>query len=405
MASCLPPATTCDCDGRPVSVVEACPIPEYERCVVAGGEGHLRLLGAHRNEHAASGVTLRPLSDRNGRMIELPHDGPLEAVAWGHEPIGGLLYLAACGLSSLSASVPTPTLDVHKLSPGSEAGAATKRSIPLPKGAGSVRSCAFLQGNSDKRLCLAGDGNAALVVDVDGGGGKVVASYALGAPGCALALSTCVAVRTHPAEPSQLMLALDDGRVHFFDVRAGGSGGGSGGTSPTSAVARPSLSRSVPLDATDAAGLIDVDWSPRDPYLVGGVCGSRWLAWDIRQAADFLPPGGREEERGLPHSGDAQPTPCTSFRWSPAMPKSFATCGSSNTVYVHSVTPRDEWGGKWQMHEPTKLGHDLPTRVGALSWVRSHPSMPPMLVGCADSKVCLWALSTPDNGDSMGMLQ
>mgnify|MGYP004362439813 CR=1 FL=1 len=123
-------------DARVSSVVSA-----RASCVVAGGEGHLRLLGAHRDEHAASGVTLRPLSDRNGRMIELPHDGPLEAVAWGHEPIGGLLYLAACGLSSLSASVPTPTLDVHKLSPGSEAGAATKRSIPLPKGAGSVRSC------------------------------------------------------------------------------------------------------------------------------------------------------------------------------------------------------------------------------------------------------------------------
>lgn len=383
------PATTCDCE-LPVSVVEACPIPEYERCVIAGGEGHLCLLGAHSDVAAASGVTLRPLTDRDGRKIPLQHDGPLDAVAWGHEPIGGSLYLAACGsVQPFSA----PTLAVHTLSPGSEAEATKRSSIALPKGAGCARSCAFLQGGTNRKLCVAGEGAAALVLDVDGGGGRVVASYSLGAPGCALALSTCVAVRTHPAEPSQLMLALDSGHVHFFDQRT------SGGSS--SVIARPSLSRFVPLDAGDSAGLITADWSPRDPYLVGCACGSRWLAWDLRQPADFLPPGAREEQRGLPHSGDAQPSACTAFRWSPGAPKSFATCGGGSDAYVHSVAPRDEWGGgTWQMQEPSRLSHELPTRVGGLSWIRSHPSMAPMLVGCADSKVCLWTLSTSGGGGS-----
>lgn len=225
-----------------------------------------------------------------------------------------------------------------------------------------MRSVCFLQ-RSAERIALTGDGCTCLVLTLASGCGSAPAEvrrYALDSPG--------VAVRTHSREPQQLMVAQDGGHVHFLDLRV-----------PSH---RPSLSRFVPLDDGDAGGLIDADWAPRDPYLVGGVCGSRWLAWDLRQPG--LAP--------LPHSGDAQPSACTHFRWSTSSERtSFATCGATGGAYVHHVQHADSGPSAWAAAS-TKLTHDLPTRVASLSWIHSHPAMPQMLVGCADTKVCIWAL-------------
>ena len=85
----MEPTATCDC-STPITAVEACPLPEYERCILAGGENLLRLLGAHASE--SDSVSLRPLPS-----VTLSHKGALDAVAWGHEPMGGSLFLAAAG--------------------------------------------------------------------------------------------------------------------------------------------------------------------------------------------------------------------------------------------------------------------------------------------------------------------
>ena len=245
------------------------------------------------------------------------------------------------------------------------------------------------QGNPISGL-LAGGVDAALVVDVDGGEAR--SSYPrAGSAGVRLGASTCRCAHAFGGAVAA------DARPRRWPgaptcARAAAA---AGPAAPPTSLSRSSLSRSA-ADATDAAGLIDVDWSPRDPYLVGG---GGLATWDIGRP----PTSCRRAARGgarLPHSGDAQPT-------AHELP---LVAGDAQVVRdvrrqqhrMCTVTPRDE---VWQMHEPTKLGHDLPTRVGALSWVRPHPSMPPMLVGCADSKVCLWALSTPGDGDSMGMLQ
>ena len=71
--------------GAVVTKVACCPVENFERCVLAGGEGHLRLLGARQ---AIGGgpddVVLKPLPD-----IALAHEGRIDAVAWNHEPIDG----------------------------------------------------------------------------------------------------------------------------------------------------------------------------------------------------------------------------------------------------------------------------------------------------------------------------
>ena len=72
-----PPTVTTDL-GAVVTKVACCPVENFERCVLAGGEGHLRLLGARQ---AIGGgpddVVLKPLPD-----ISLAHEGRIDAVAW-----------------------------------------------------------------------------------------------------------------------------------------------------------------------------------------------------------------------------------------------------------------------------------------------------------------------------------
>ena len=60
--------------------------------------------------------------------------------------------------------------------------------------------------------------------------------------------SAGVSVRAHANEPEQLMIAEDEGHVHFVDLRV--------------ASARPSLTRSLPpsFGPLDAGGLRDADW-------------------------------------------------------------------------------------------------------------------------------------------------
>jgi len=121
--------------------------------------------------------------------------------------------------------------------------------------------------------------------------------------------SVGVRVATHEREPDQLMVAEDEGHVHFVDLRV--------------ASARPSLTRSLPpsFGAFDAGGLRDADWSRHDPYLLGGVCGSQFVGWDLRHPG-LCPP---------PIVGDAHPGGANTFRWSP-FGADFATAGTTNEV-------------------------------------------------------------------------
>ena len=343
----------------PVTAVAACPVPDFERLIAAGGDDHLSLIGARSTDH----LSLLP--------VGIAHAGPLDALAWGHDPAAAELRLAAASKA---------TLTVHRIPQGGS-GDSVSTAVDLEANA-RARSACFLQ-HSDK-LALTGDGCACVVLTLDGSATSAANSrrVALGSPG--------VAVRTHAREPHQLMVAQEDGQIHFLDLRA-----------PT---ARPSLARAVPLGDADAGGLFDADWSPHDPYLVGGVCGGRWLVWDLRIAGAAAPPQ---------HAGDAQPGGATAFRFAPATPQTFATAGTGGELLVHGLatTPSLE-ASRHHFHvgigalapAPLRLGHDLPTRVSALAWL--HVTMPsPMLVGSVDSKVCLWAATGGGGGGNGGVEQ
>ena len=218
----------------------------------------------------------------------------------------------------------------------------------------SLRSACFLQQQAD-RLALTGEGCSCIVLTLGGGSSDDARRFELGSAG--------VAVRTHAREPQQLMVAQEEGHVHFLDLRLPGS--------------RPSLARSLP---PGESALYDADWSAHDTYLVGGVCGGRWVAWDLRKAGIAAPQ----------HAGDAQQGGCTSFRFSPAG-RSFATAGTGGEVLVYHIQPAEAAAASMWAPTPTRLAHDLPTRVSGLSWM--HVTTPaPMLVGAADRRVCVWSL-------------
>ena len=44
--------------------------------------------------------------------------------------------------------------------------------------------------------------------------------------------------------------------------------------------------------------------------------------------------------------------------------------------------------------QPRLFAHDLPTRVATISWLYTQP---PLLLGAADTKVCLWSPYGPSS--------
>ena len=345
------PVTAIDL-GLPVSALAAC--PNNENLVLAAGADHLTLLATDDDG------TLQRLS------TQLIHKGALDAIAWGTD--AEELRVAAVG-----ARVVT----MHRVV--ASEGACERLALALPSG--GTRSCCFLQPTAD-RLVVTGDDCRCHIVQVAHAGASAGAGPAPAAVERTLALgSPGVVVRTHSREPSQLMIAEEDGKIHFIDLRA-------------PAGARPSLSRDLPAGEADAGGLRDADWSAFDPYLVGGVCGKRWVVWDLRQPG-LAPP---------PHTGDAQPSGALCFRWHPSS-ASFATAAATGEhtrahVQLHELQPADNApatgaASGWAAvvgaaaAAPRLFAHDLPTRVAALAWL---PATAPLLLGACDTKVCLWSV-------------
>ena len=161
-----PPSAAADV-GAPLTCLAACPVAEFERCVLAGGENTLHLLAALETN------TLRELPG-----VQLVHEGALDAMAWAPEPSGGQLLFAA-------ASSSTSRLTIHHLSPGT-AEAPYSDALTLPTHA---RSCCFLQRGSD-RLALAGDGCACVVAALNASAGTASAA----ATGSASAAAPAAAV-------------------------------------------------------------------------------------------------------------------------------------------------------------------------------------------------------------------
>lgn len=119
--------------------------------------------------------------------------------------------------------------------------------------------------------------------------------------------------------------------------------------------------------------------SPHDPYVIGGVVGSRYLLWDLRIGGNSRPPQ---------HAGDSHPGGCTSCRFAPGSAH-LATSGASGEAYVHALAPAESAPlGGWSS-APTKLGHELPTRVSGLEWLHVGA---PTLLGGADRKVAAWVV-------------
>ena len=336
--------------GHPVSALEGCPITAYENWVLAGGTGHLTLLYVDTTTDAENICIKR----------NLPHKGALNAIAWGS---------AASGWHA--AAVGGGTVVVHRLSDE----VVFKLALPTNSPFAPTRSCCFLDG-SIERLAVVGDDcrchllqlahtkGAAATTD-SAPPAAVERTFTLSSPG--------VAVRSHSREPSLLMIAEEDGKVHFVDLRSKDT--------------RPSLSRDLPAGETDPGGLRDADWSNCDPYHVGGVCGKRWFVWDLRQAG--VAP--------KPYVGEAQLSGALCFRWHPYA-ASFATAGATvepSRVHVQlndlqNVDAAPATGAA----QPRLFAHDLPTRVATIAWLYTQP---PLLLGAADTKVCLWSPYGPSS--------
>jgi hypothetical protein len=254
-----PPTATCEVGAR-VSTIACCTVPGFEHCVLAGGDGHLKLLGVQQAVAHADGVAFRPLPE-----ISLAHESGLDAVAWGPEVVNGEMRLAAVGGGQLS---------IHRLAASGGEPINIRRAMPAD--AGRARSCCYLQQRQAEQLAVTGDGCQLHILNL-AASEPVLRRQTLSSPG--------VAVRSHPREPEQLMVAQDDGNVHFIDLRVPND-------RPSLSLPneRPSLSRYIPAADTDPAGCCDADWSLDDPYLVGGVVGSRWVAWDLRQPGRCPPP-------------------------------------------------------------------------------------------------------------------
>jgi len=365
--------------GHPVSALEGCPITAYENWVLAGGTGHLTLLQVDTTTDAENidvkvDLYIPHVICQAGRVVNLP----LDAIAWGS---------AASGLHA--AAVGGGTVVVHRFSdkvknPSSEE--LFKLALPTNSLFAPTRSCCFL-GGSIERLAVVGDDCRCHLLQLDKTRGAaatadsappaaVERTYSLSSPG--------VAVRTHSREPSQLMIAEEDGKVHFVDLRMPGT--------------RPSLSRDLPAGETDPGGLRDADWSSCDPYHVGGVCGKRWFVWDLRQAG--VAP--------KPYVGETQLSGALCFRWHPYA-ASFATAGATveplrahvqlNDLQPVDAAPATGAAAGWAAgaaSPPRLFAHDLPTRVATISWLYTQP---PLLLGAADTKVCLWS-PRPDGPSS-----
>lgn len=349
--------------GHPVSALEGCPITAYENWVLAGGTGHLTLLYVDTTTDAEN-ICIKD---------DLPHEGALDAIAWGS---------AASGLHA--AAVGGGTVVVHRFS--DKVGELFKLALPTNSLFAPTRSCCFLDG-SIERLAVVGDDCRCHLLQLAHTRGiaatadsappaAVERTYSLSSPG--------VAVRTHSREPSQLMIAEEDGKVHFVDLRMPGT--------------RPSLSRDLPAGETDPGGLRDADWSSCDPYHVGGVCGKRWFVWDLRQAG--VAP--------KPYVGETQLSGALCFRWHPYA-ASFATAGATveplrahvqlNDLQPVDAAPTTGAAAGWAAgaaSPPRLFAHDLPTRVATISWLYTQP---PLLLGAADTKVCLWS-PRPDGPSS-----
>uniref|UniRef100_A0A7S2JBT2 Uncharacterized protein n=1 Tax=Haptolina brevifila TaxID=156173 RepID=A0A7S2JBT2_9EUKA len=342
--------------GHACAIVSCCPLPAYERLVLAGGEGRLTFLKS--TEHEGDDDEAPPVLKRLDMKCELSST-KIDAVAWGHDPVAGELRLASAGGGMLSVHFLNQSLNCEENAPRADFALP-----PSTVAAGPLRSACFLERAPD-RLALTGDTCCAIVLQLAAGHGPVIErTVQLRSPG--------VAVRTHPREPQQLMIAQEDGAVHFVDLRAKGS--------------KPSLSRGLAPGDAAAGGLRDADWSPFDVNLIGGVCGGRWVVWDLRRAG-LSPP---------PQSGDSQPSGALAFRWAPGS-RRFATAGTAGGLHVHTLqqtvlhahapsAPASTFG---DTSFDLTLSHELPTRVASLSWLHTASAM---LVGAADSKVCVWTL-------------
>lgn len=101
-----------------VSSVACCPVPDFERLIVAGGDGGLSLLAARAASTPASG----PAVDLQVLPVSLTQTGPLEALAWGEHAVQGELRLAVVGGDAIV---------LHKIPQGGS-GEATAEALPEP---------------------------------------------------------------------------------------------------------------------------------------------------------------------------------------------------------------------------------------------------------------------------------
>ena len=320
--------------GRPVCAAEFCPFAPGARLLAVGATDGISLLSAGVE---GADAALRPTA-----ALQCP-GVTVQAIAWGKDSTPELRLVAA-GPRALS---------VHALGAHGESSRQVAQ-LPAEHGGGDIFACSFLAGRTD-RVAVTGDECQCHILQLptDASPCAAVRSLALRSEG--------VAVRTCEREPEQLMVAEGAGSVHFVDLRAND--------------ARPSLSRTLPATfRRDAGGLRDADWSPHDPYLVGGVCADQWVCWDLRfQGAN-----------PLPYAGDAQFEGASVFRWAPDSLR-FAVAGSSDELLVTAVGPSAGAQGS------LRARHGLPACIGGVSWL--HHCEGAHVAGTCDTKVCVWSLS------------
>lgn len=269
-----------------MQLVRCCPTKGLERVILAAGDTHLTLLGLYQDS------SLHEVTDLKGK---LSHDGAVDAVAWAPS-------------TSVLASAGGGRLGIHRMM--TEGVSSDLLAIPLPSSE-RVSSLCFL--GQDSTVATAGEDGRCHIFNLNflraDAGGESGKPSPLALDRSLTLRSSPVALRTNELEPHQLMVAEDEGHVHFIDLRV-----------PS---ARPSLTRSLPpsFGAFDAGGLADADWSRHDSYLLGGVCGSQFVGWDLRQPGLNPPPVVGEGPAG---GG-------TAFRWSPHR-ADFATAGATNEV-------------------------------------------------------------------------
>ena len=371
------PISTIDLKGEPKTVISGCRVADFERLAAVGGRDALHLVAAKRSPHKPEKTNLEKLP------VALEQSGPLDSVAWGHDPVAGELILAAFGNE----------LNVHRIAMGgggearmdvydfATVGIRGHKGIMGGYHMGQVRAGTFIEGHPE-RVALTGDGQRCYILDLtrqpkniarnddnekyspESVPGSMIRNVMLQSSGCM--------VQTHPREPHQLMIAQDAGIIDFIDLRVPDG--------------RPSLRRITP-PFDDPGGLCAADWSLHSPYLIGGAVGSQWMCWDIRQTEYYPPPSSTLRVTGC--TGDAkQGLGLCQFRFSPHSP-TFVTAGTSNELLVHSLSNADGPSGLAPSGSPPyRCGNELTTRVADVSWL--HVQQPPLMVGVSDTKVCLW---------------